>query len=235
LAEARPSRGKVLIVEDDQVLGDLVHALLIDEGYTASVLGASLLDRVDPDALRAAVGRLEPDCVLLDSGGRGTKDTSWAEAAWMHDRARPVPVLMFTADDASTREAREGTSARSRAAAYFGVLEKPFELDDFLDTVARAVGHSVPFDSSPAAEAARTAALVAKLEAAGAREVRPSARREWANFTTADGACVQLYWRQRDGTYHVVRCAEPEGRFERVGRFADLDAAIALAVAVGPA
>jgi CheY-like chemotaxis protein len=236
MSEAPASRGKVLIVEDDRVLGDLVHALLVDEGYTASVLGVPLLARVEPDALRAAVGRLEPDCVLLDSGGRGgATDSSWAQAAWLHDRARPVPVLMFTADDASTREAREGKSARSRAASYFAVLDKPFELDDFLDTVARAVGHSVPFDPSPAAEAARTAALVAKIEAAGGRDVRPSARREWASFTTRDGACVQLYWQERDGTYHVVRCAEPGGRLERVGRFADLDAAIAMAVAVGPA
>jgi CheY-like chemotaxis protein len=226
--------GKVLIVEDDPVLGDLVHTLLVDEGYTASVLGASLLDRVDPDALRAAVGKLEPDCVLLDSGGRGATGASWAEAAWMHDRARPVPVLMFTADDAATREARVGTSARSRAAAYFAVLDKPFDLDDLLETVARAVGHAVPFDASPAAEAARTAALVAKLEAAGARDVRPATRREWASFTTADGACVQLYWRQRDGTYHVVRCAAPDRPLERIGRFADLDAAVALALGSPP-
>jgi CheY-like chemotaxis protein len=224
--------GKVLIVEDDTVLGDLVHAILVDEGYTASVLGAPLLGRAAPDALRAAVGRLEPDCVLLDSGGRGAYDTSWAEAAWLHQRARPVPVVMFTADAGSTKEARASESARSRAAGFFAVLDKPFDLDELLATVARAVGQAVPFDASPAAEAARTAALVAKLEAAGARDVRPGARREWASFGVPDGACVQLYWRPRDGTYHVVRCAAPGRALERVGRVPDLDAAVALAMTV---
>jgi CheY-like chemotaxis protein len=235
LATTRAGGGKVLIVEDDPVLGDLVQTILVDEGYTASVLGASLLARVAPDALQAAVGRLEPDCVLLDSGGRGSVDAPWSEAAWLHNRARPVPVLMFTADDRAKREARDGTSARSRAAAYFAVLDKPFDLDEFIATVARAVGQSVPFDASPAAETARTAALVSRLEDGGARDVRPSTRREWASFTTRDGACVQLYWAQRDGTYHVVRCATAGAALERVGRFADLDAAIALAVAVEPA
>jgi hypothetical protein len=95
------------------------------------------------------------------------------------------------------------------------------------------VGQSVPFDASSVADAARTAALVARLEGAGARDVRPGTRREWATFTAPDGACVQLYWRQRDGTYHVVRCAAPDHAFERIGRFADLDAAVALAVLPG--
>jgi CheY-like chemotaxis protein len=227
--------GKVLIVEDDPVLGDLVHTILVDEGYTASVLGAPLLGRADPDALRAAVGRLEPDCVLLDSGGRGTMpDTSWVEAAWLHDRARAVPVIMFTVDGEATDEAREGRSARSRAAGFFAVLDKPFDLDELVATVARAVGNAVPFDASPAADGARTAALVAKVEAAGGRGVRPSARREYVGFIASDGAHVQLYWRQRDGTYHVVRCAAPDRPLERVGRFADLDAAVALALGPPP-
>lgn len=233
MATARPRGGKVLIVEDDPVLGDLVQTILVDDGYTASVLGSALVDRVGADALRGAVGRLEPDCVLLDSGGRGMMpQSSWVDAAWLHDRARAVPVVMFTVDAEAMQEARLGASARSQAAAYFAVLDKPFNLDDLLDTVARAVGHAVPFDASPAAEAARTAALVARIEAAGGREVRPSAHREWASFTSADGACVQLYWGQRDGMYHVVRCAAPDSPLERVGRFPDLDAAVALAVAV---
>ena len=227
--------GKVMIVEDDPVLGDLVHALLIDEGYTAWVVGAMVLGRAQPGALEAAVARLEPDCVLLDGGGRSGYGVSWAHAAWMHDRARPVPTVMFTSDVPATREARASASTRSQAAGFFAVLDKPFDLDELLATVARAVGHAVPFDASLAADAARTAALVAKVEAAGGREARPSARREWVGFTTTDGAHVQLYWRQRDGMYHVTRCAESDGRFERVGRFSDPDAAVALAVAVGSA
>jgi DNA-binding response OmpR family regulator len=55
------SRGKVLVVEYDPVIGDLVYAVLTDEGYDVEMLGATV-----PDAIRVAVGRFEPDCVLLD-------------------------------------------------------------------------------------------------------------------------------------------------------------------------
>lgn len=43
----------------------MVQAILVDEGYLVS----ALYDLTD-DALLRAVGRLEPDVVLLDSGGR---------------------------------------------------------------------------------------------------------------------------------------------------------------------
>ena len=39
---------------------------------------------------------------------------------------------------------------------------------------------------------------------------------------------VQLYWSERDGVYYVMRYAESGGRIDQVGRFYDLDAAIAL-------
>src|SRR5687768_10464488 len=38
MTAAQAGGGRVMIVEDDPVLGDLVHALLADEGYTAWVV-----------------------------------------------------------------------------------------------------------------------------------------------------------------------------------------------------
>ncbi|HET7768366.1 MAG TPA: hypothetical protein VFN74_06285 [Chloroflexota bacterium] len=63
---ARARRGTVLVVEDDPAIGGLVQAVLLDEGYAVSVLS-----QLTGDAVRTAVGRLEPDCVLLDSIDRG--------------------------------------------------------------------------------------------------------------------------------------------------------------------
>ena len=111
-------------------------------------------------------------------------------------------------------------------------MPKPFQLDALLDTVARCAGVSVPFAESAAAETGRTRVLVAKLAAAGARDIQPSTRREWASFRTADGTLVQLYWWPRDGVYYVMRHAESGGRIEQVGAFYDLDAAITLAMTV---
>jgi DNA-binding response OmpR family regulator len=220
---------KVLVVEDDDALAGLLHAALRDEGYAVSVLG-----RVDPGAVREAVGRLEPDCVLLDGEGLPGYGRSWETAAALRTRGRPVPVLMLTAHSPDVREAREGTSARSRAAALAGVVAKPFDLDELLETVAAAVGVGAPFDASDGAELARTAALVEKLTAAGARDVRTSTRREWANFYGPDGALRVLYWSQRDGVYYVLRQTDEGGTMQQVGRFYDLDAAVALALAPPP-
>jgi hypothetical protein len=139
---------------------------------------------------------------------------------------------MFTVDQQAVREAREATSERSKAARFEAALNKPFDLDELVDVVACAVGHAVPFDPSPAAEAQRTARLRSKLKAAGARKIHVSTRREWANFQTADDTLVQLYWWQRDGVYYVVRYSESDGRLDQVGRFYDLDVAIALGMGI---
>ncbi len=43
---------------------------------------------------------------------------------------------------------------------------------------------------------------------------------------------MQLYWWQRDGVYYVIRHAESGGRLDQVGRFHDLDTAIALGMSI---
>jgi CheY-like chemotaxis protein len=218
-----PTLRKVLVVDDDQTMSELVRAVLTDEGYAVSTLNA-----VGPEAVRVAVNRFEPDCVLLDSNSAGSYDESWKTAAWAHARGRPVPVVMFTAHAPASREAIEGTSDRSQAARFAAVVPKPFDLDELIGAVVHAVGEVKPFNDSGAAEAARTAALRAKLVAAGADDIQTSARREWATFRTAEGLLVQLYWWERDGAYYVLRFGN--GAPETVGRFYDLDAAIALAM-----
>jgi CheY-like chemotaxis protein len=224
---AERARGRVLVVDDDQALCELVEAALTDEGYAVSVLHL-----VDPDAVRAAVGRLEPDCVLLDGEGPAGFGREWADAAWLSARGRRVPVVMFTVSQRDADEGAAGESARSRAAGFSAVVRKPFDLDALLAAVERAVGEAVPFDRSAAAESARTRALVARLAAAGARGIHASTRREWVSFAAPDGAVVLLYWSQRDGVYYVTREAAAGGGFEPAGRFDDVGAAVRFAVSV---
>lgn len=219
--------GHVLVIDSDRDIAEIVYAVLTDAGFMVSVLVS-----VEHDAVCTAIGRLEPDCVLLDGDSAGDYGQSWGEAAWLGTRDRHVPVIMFTVDQRAQREAREATSARSQVAQFEAVLNKPFDLDELVDVVARAVGHAVPFDPSPAAEAQRTARLRAKLEAAGVQEIHVSTRREWATFQSTDGTVVQLYWWQRDGVYYVLRYTESGGQVDQVGRFYDLDAAIALGISI---
>jgi len=218
---------RVLVLDSDRDIAELIHAVLTDAGFDVSEL-----TDMRSDAIRIAVGRQEPDCVLLDGASSADFGESWLNAAWMQTRRRPIPVIMFTADAPAVREARELVSGRSRAARFEAVLGKPFDLDELVDRVARATGHALPFDPSPRGETRRTAAFRAKLEAAGARNIHMSSRREWTNFQTEDGATVQIYWWERDGVYYVMRHAESGGRIDQVGRFFDLDAAITLGLSV---
>jgi CheY-like chemotaxis protein len=215
----------VLIVEADPNLADLARAVLADEGYQVSVLGDTRLD-----AVRVAVGQLEPDCMLLDVDSLSGFGDSSGSATWLHDRARPVPTILLTAQQGGPGQDPRGEGELSQPAGVSAVLARPFDPDALLEAVARCAGLATPFDRSERADADRTAALVEKLWAAGARDIRPSTRREWAQFRTPAGALLLLYWSQRDGVYYVMRHTAGSSRVERVGQFYDRDAAITLAM-----
>lgn len=223
---SRDSRPRVLCVDDDRDVAEVVQAILADSGYAISCLYD-----VSDESLRRAVGQLEPDCVLLD-GVPGTEYGSWDSAAWLDRRARHIPVVMFTAHHLDVKEAEEGSSKRARDAGFFAVIEKPFQIDALLDVVAEAVGKSDQFDTSAAGEATRTEALVDALATRGATNIEPSKRREWATFTDKRGTLFQIYWWQDRGVYHVARF-KPDGRMQMLGQFTELSAAIEIALPDG--
>jgi CheY-like chemotaxis protein len=227
-AMADASRRRVLCVDDDRDVAEVVQAVLVDEGYEVTCLYD-----ISDDALPRVIGQFEPDCVLLDGTQATEYGGSWDAAKWLHLRRRRVPVVMLSAHTADAAEAREGTSRRAMAADFAAVVVKPFHIDELLTAVATAVGRSEPFGRTAAAEAERTRQLVADLEAAGATDVQPSSRREWATFRDPDGTVMQLYWWQARGVYQVGRY-DDEGRMWMVGQFVDRQTAIDLALRRGP-
>ena len=131
----------MLVVDDDADIGNLLVDLLTDEGYAVALLRSR-----SGESVQDAVGRLRPDCVLLDGAVPGSYDGSWADAAWMRAQKAAVPAIMFSADRGATTEAISNLSERSRAAGFAAVLPKPFEIDDLLRVIAGAVSRS-PFRS----------------------------------------------------------------------------------------
>jgi CheY-like chemotaxis protein len=226
-ATAEHGSARILVIDDDRDVGEVVTAILSDEGYDVTTL-----DHISDETVRAAIGRLEPDCILLDGVEAVEYAEAWATAAELSHRPRPIPTVMFTAHPTDAAEALEATSERAIEAGFTAVLRKPFHLDELVATVERAVARSVPFNHSERAEHARTEELVAGLTAAGARDVRPSARRQWANFRNAAGDEMQLYWWQAAGAYLVGRYSPDGARLELVGHYFGIDAAIRAATAV---
>lgn len=214
----------VLCVDDHRDLAELVQAVLVDEGYAVSCLYEQA-----GDALLRMVGRLEPDCVLLDSSGSQGYGDSWELASVLHRRRRPIPVIMFSGHPLAIREAREGVTERAKDAAFAAILSKPFDLDELLAAVAIATGQSVRFDRSSQGENRRTRELARALEAFGASDVRPSKLREWALFRDRSGDLCQVYWWQLRGVYQVGRY-DDEGQLVMLGQFISRDAAIEIAL-----
>lgn len=221
--DAEPFR--VLLVDNDEDITGVVRAILTDEGFAVTALNDT-----DHASVAAAVGRVEPDCILLDSAEGPAFGGSWGEAAYLSRRDRAVPAVMFTAHASAVAEARDRSSERAREANFAAIVPKPFSLDELLDAVGAAAGRSQRFDRSEAADRRRTAELVEDLRTAGATDIRTSERREWATFISPhDDRIYQLYWWQAKGLYMIGRYDE-EARLEMIGEFFERSAAIAAAL-----
>jgi CheY-like chemotaxis protein len=220
---------RVLVVDNDPDIVQLVTAVLSDEGYAVTALHDT-----DHQSVAAAVGRLEPDCILLDSAEGPAFGGSWDAAAYLSRRERSVPTVMFTAHVQAVAEALDRSSERAVEADFAAIVSKPFALDELLDAVEGAAGRSQRFDRSEAADRARTSELVRQLRGAGATDIRTSERREWATFVSPhDDRIYQIYWWQRKGVYMIGRY-DDDARLELVGHFFERSAAIAAALQPSP-
>jgi DNA-binding response OmpR family regulator len=120
----RRSGGDVLVVEDDPDLTALLEMILAGAGYAvrSAADGAQALLRV---------AERMPDIVLLDMCMPVMNGWVFArEFVARHGRAAPI-VVVTAAEDARARAHDIGADAW---------LEKPFELEELLATVARLLG-----------------------------------------------------------------------------------------------
>lgn len=128
----------VLLIEDDPALSRLVSEVLNEAGYRPVTIA-------DHDQIAAAVDRWQPKCVILDGALRATgQGRSWSDATAIRSAHPDLPVVMFTGDAAALAEARAGTTGRSRAAGFAGVVGKPFVVEEFLATVRGAIDEPHP-------------------------------------------------------------------------------------------
>lgn len=125
----------VLLVEDDPALRSVVSDILADAGYRPIAIS-------DHSEIAASLDHWRPRCVILDGVDKWTGDShSWAYAEWIRSTHPQLPVVILTVDGASLAEAR---APRSLAAAFAGIISKPFEVEEFLATVQRAVDTDAP-------------------------------------------------------------------------------------------
>jgi DNA-binding response OmpR family regulator len=127
-------QARILLIEDELVIQDLLRDLLEEEGYRVLVADATL-DPVD-------VSQLRPNLILLDLWFGGVAwGLDWLRELRVTPGARCIPVIVCTAD---ARLARlEAEQLRVLAA---DVILKPFDLDDVVTRVAAALSSRVTRD-----------------------------------------------------------------------------------------
>lgn len=110
---------RILIVDDDESIRQIVHLCLSDEGY-------DVYEASNGQAALDGLGEFRPSLILLDM--RMPVMDGWEFARRYRTMAVPhVPILAFVAALNADKECAELDTA--------GILAKPFDLDDLLQAV----------------------------------------------------------------------------------------------------
>ncbi len=114
---------RILVIDDDQEILDVVREILTYEGY-----------RVQTSQNSACLQRLEsdpPDLILLDILLQGEDGRELCRQVKSHDQTRQIPVVLFSANVAA--------NSTIEACGADDFLAKPFRMDTLLDLVAKRI------------------------------------------------------------------------------------------------
>lgn len=113
---------KILIVDDDLTITELMKALMMMEGYEPSVVNDST------KALDVAA-TFQPDLVTMDLMMPGISGFDLCERLRQDPRFAKLPILVVSAkDDPGTKERAMRTGAND-------YITKPFNIDDLLKRI----------------------------------------------------------------------------------------------------
>lgn len=118
---------KILIVDDDTVIVQMMKQVLQEEGFTA-------VSALEPLRVYDAAKRERPDVILLDI--MMPYLDGWDELQLLHvdPETSDIPVVFVTA-----KHGEFDQLPPERRQEFFDYLYKPFELDDLIDKVRAAV------------------------------------------------------------------------------------------------
>jgi CheY-like chemotaxis protein len=149
----RSPRARILVVDDDAALRDLLTELLSSGGY-------DVLEHEGNELDIAAVVCARPDLIILDLvlNGRRGRRSGWDYLREIRatDELRAVPVLVCSGDVSELRARHAAIAADPTLYA----LEKPFRLDE----LERAIGDLVNGASLPTWDDERDLVLVADAD-----------------------------------------------------------------------
>lgn len=117
-------RGRVLVVDDERHLREVLRAMVEYLGYEASTAASGEL-------AIAAMATVQPHVVLLDLQMPGMSGLE--VLAHLHQHHPAIPVILVTGSMTAEIE------HQARARGAFSIVGKPFDLDALRDVVAAAI------------------------------------------------------------------------------------------------
>lgn len=117
---------KILIMDDDPTIADLLREALADEGYETHMTTQSL-------RFFDAVTEVKPDLILLDLMMQYLDGRD--ELKLMEMGSFNIPVIVVTAFLDADKEAEE-----FHKAGVVHIVYKPFDLDNLVDLVKETIG-----------------------------------------------------------------------------------------------
>lgn len=218
-----PHPKRVVVLDDDRDVADVIQTILIDEGFAVSCLYGP-----DAETMQLAIKKLAPDCVILDGGGKKPADDVWTVARFLAEHQPVIPTVLLTGDQRNREEAMLGESERARSSSVTATVAKPFDIDRLVSAVRNAMGATTPSGLSRKVAIGETQRLLERLRAAGAHDLRISdAGREWVTFRAKpNGDLFKVYRWQAAGTYFIGRYAANGAQLQPLGQLYDTDATI---------
>lgn len=108
---------RIIMAEDDEIVGEIVASALIAAGHGVGVLS-------DGESALAAIRAKRPDVVVLDSHLPGLAGPALVREMRRRAETAAIPVLMLTA------RAGEGDLTSAMHAGVNDYITKPFDADE---------------------------------------------------------------------------------------------------------
>ncbi|NJW51546.1 response regulator [Salinimicrobium sp. CDJ15-91] len=116
---------KILIVDDDVSIGEMLRTLLEFSGYKAIVVN-------NPKKVEDKVAEEHFDLILLDMRLSGVDGTEICSKLKESETSKHIPVLMMSA--------LSNADKTCKAAGADDFIYKPFEMDDLLSKIKTIIG-----------------------------------------------------------------------------------------------
>jgi DNA-binding response OmpR family regulator len=118
-------RKRILVVEDDSAIGDVLYEMLEDAGYAVEI-------QVDGQAVQQMTEPF-PDLLFLDIRLSGTDGRTICGQLKSQEATHHIPIIILSA--------HKDTQYMARDAGAEDFLVKPFEMGDLLALVAKYLGN----------------------------------------------------------------------------------------------